>query len=226
MALRIVILGAPGAGKGTQAKRIARKYKVPHISTGEIFRGHVRNKTELGCRIEQSLDNGHLMSDELTCEVLWSRLMQPDCAQGYVLDGFPRSLPQAEALNQWLAARDEQLQAALELVVPDAEIIERTEARRSCPQCGAIFNLKYDKPGQTPHCDRPDCKSEMTQRHDDTAETVRERLRIFHSTARPIEQYFKELGILLPVECATLSPNEVFEKVEHALHRAGASKVS
>lgn len=218
------MLGGPGAGKGTQAKRIAHKYRMPHISTGEIFRNHVRSRTALGMRIAQALEHGQLMPDSLTCEVLWERLTREDCADGYLLDGFPRSVAQAEALHAWLEERGEQLDVVVELVVPDAELVERITSRRSCMVCGSIFNLKFDPPRQKPYCDRPDCPSELVHRDDDNEETVRERLKIYHSISQPVREYYDSLGLLRPIAAAELPPDALFGKVEEVLQDLGASE--
>jgi adenylate kinase len=218
------MLGAPGAGKGTQAKRIARKHSIAHVSTGEIFRNHVRGRTPLGRRIAQALEHGQLMPDDLTCEVLWERLTQPDCAEGYVLDGFPRSVSQAESLSEWLAVRGEQIDAVLELLVPDEEIIDRTSARRSCLVCGAIFNMKYDPPKAAPYCDRSDCPSELVQRDDDNEATLRKRLWIYDREGKLVRSYFDGLGLLRPIPASGLPPDALFRKIEDALQNLGASE--
>lgn len=218
------MLGAPGAGKGTQAKRIARKYRLVHISTGEIFRDHVRRNTAIGAKIQSALELGQLMSDALTCEVLWRRLEEPDCADGFVIDGFPRSLAQADALQVWLAARDESLDAAIELAVPDSEIIERTCARRSCSACGAIYNLKFDPPARMPYCDRPGCTGQLVQRDDDTEVTLAERLRIFRRVSSLVHEFYDGLGLLRPIDAAHLSPDALFQKIEEVVLSLGASE--
>lgn len=224
MVLRIVILGAPGSGKGTQAKRISEKYDIRHISTGDIFRSHVQRSTDLGKKITESMTNGRLVPDEVTCEVVWRRLRESDCEVGYILDGFPRTLPQAHHLQEWLVRHDEQLDVALELEVPDAEILERTGARRSCATCGKIFNLKYDPPGSVPYCERADCPSSLIQRADDVEETLRERLRIYHSMFEPIHALYKRLDLLKTVEGAGLAPDDVFAKIDEVLLGIGAAR--
>lgn len=222
MALRIIMLGAPGAGKGTQAKRIADTHGIPHISTGDIFRSHLKGGTELGQRVRQYLDAGKLVPDDLTCEIVADRLTEPDCESGYVLDGFPRSLPQAQALDASLAERNEQLTVAIDVDVPDAEIVGRLTARRTCATCGAIYNLKFDPPksGDGAHCDRPGCSGELTQRSDDCEETIQERLNVYHETTEPLIEHYTAQGVLQSVPGAGSTPDDVFTKVEGILTAA------
>ena len=213
--MRIVLLGGPGAGKGTQARRLAEEFGIPHISTGAYFRDQLEKETELGERIRGYMDSGSLVPDELTCEVVESRLTQPDCANGYVLDGFPRSLPQARILDELLGARGEKLDLAIDLEVPDEEIIARLTARRTCPVCGMIFNLKFDPPStDAGRCDRTGCTGELVTRSDDSEETVRERIRTYHRITEPIIKYYKERGLLHVVIEGAMGPDEVFAKVE------------
>lgn len=217
--VRIVLLGGPGAGKGTQAMRLAEEFGIPHISTGAYFRDQLERETELGERIRVFMDTGSLVPDELTCEVVESRLKEPDCARGYVLDGFPRSLPQARILDELLAARGETLDVAIDLEVPDEEIVARLTARRTCPVCGKIFNLKFDPPtSDGKRCNRTGCDGSLVTRADDTEETVRERIRIYHQTTEPIIKYYKERGLLHVVVEGGLGPDEVFDKVEEVVH--------
>ncbi|NUM54454.1 MAG: adenylate kinase [Candidatus Hydrogenedentes bacterium] len=218
--MRIVLLGGPGAGKGTQAMRLAEAFGIPHISTGAYFRDQLERETELGERIREYMDSGSLVPDELTCEVVESRLKEPDCKNGYVLDGFPRSLPQARILDRMLAARGDSLDVAIDLEVPDEEIVARLTARRLCPVCGKIFNLKFDPPSSDgKRCDRTGCSGQLVTRSDDTEETVRERIRIYHRTTEPIVKYYKERGLLHVVVEGALGPDQVFAKVENVVHR-------
>lgn len=224
MGLRIVMLGAPGAGKGTQAVRIARRLEVPHISTGDIFRAHLRDGTETGKQVQQYLNAGQLVPDDLTCAIVAGRLQSEDCRNGYVLDGFPRSLPQAEALTQLLEQRDDRLDMAINIDVPDKEIIERLGARRFCPKCGKVFNLKFSPSANGERCDAPNCEGKLEQRSDDTEETIRERLRVYHETTEPIIGYYDSQGILRTVPAAQAGPDAVFAKVEELLDKAGAAE--
>ncbi|MBN2309668.1 MAG: adenylate kinase [Candidatus Hydrogenedentes bacterium] len=223
--MRIIMMGAPGAGKGTQAQRIAATYGVPHISTGDIFRAHLKDGTELGRKVRGYLDAGELVPDEVTCDIVAGRLAEADCANGYVLDGFPRSIPQAEALGRFLDARNEQIDVVIDVAVPDEEIVGRLTARRTCKKCGAIYNLKFSPPasGDGTRCDRPGCDGELSQRGDDQEETIRQRLRVYHETTEPLLAYYDEHGILKSVPGSGLSPDGVFEKIEEILSAAGLS---
>jgi adenylate kinase len=223
MALRIVMLGAPGAGKGTQAVRIARRLDVPHISTGDIFRAHLKEGTDIGKQVQQYLDAGQLVPDELTCAIVADRLQTQDCANGYVLDGFPRSLPQAEALTKMLNDRNDRLDMAINIDVPDEEIVERLASRRFCPKCGKIFNLKFSPSANGAMCDAPGCEGTLEQRTDDREETVRERLRVYHETTEPIIGYYDSEGILRTIPAAEARPDDVFAKVEKLLETAGTA---
>lgn len=224
MGLRIVMLGAPGAGKGTQAKRLAEKRGLPHISTGDIFRAHLREGTPLGREVKQYLDGGQLVPDDLTCRIVAERLLEDDCQDGYILDGFPRTIPQAEKLDQVLQQHDDRLDVALNTYVPDDEIIDRLTARRFCPQCGAIYNLKYSPPKAALTCDHDG--TGLVQREDDKEETIRERLRVYHESTEPIEAYYQSQGILETVNGSQDTPEAIFGKIEEVLQRVGASAES
>ena len=224
--LRIVMLGGPGAGKGTQAKRIAQEYGAPHISTGDIFRAHLKEGTAVGLEVKQYLDAGKLVPDKLTCQIVADRLAQGDCANGYILDGFPRSLPQARELQRLLEARNEHLQIAINIDVPDDEIVARLTARRSCPKCGAIYNLKFSPPTREGLCDTDGCGAELIQRVDDREDTIRERLNVYHQTTEPIIAYYEKQGILKTIAGTGSSPDKVFEKIEQLLSAKGAPQSS
>jgi len=221
-ALRIVMFGPPGAGKGTQAKRIAEVYGLPHISTGDIFRDHLSRGTELGGQVRQHLDAGRLVPDELTCSVVAGRLSEADCANGFILDGFPRSLPQAEMLGTHLAGQGHALDLVVNIDVPDEEIVERLSARRTCAVCGAIFNRKFDPPaGDGARCDRPGCSGELVQRKDDQEETIRERLSVYHETTEPIIEYYGNQSVLKSIAGSGATPDRVFADIRAIL---GAGK--
>ena len=223
MGLRIVMLGAPGAGKGTQAKRIAEARALPHISTGDIFRENLRAGTPLGLQAKQYMDAGKLVPDALTCEIVADRIAQKDCGNGYILDGFPRSLPQAEEFQRLLTARGDTLDVAIDIAVTDEEIIERLTARRSCPKCGAIYNLKFSPPKREGVCDVESCQgTALIQRADDQEKTIRERLRTYHETTEPIIAYYEKKRILKTVSGTGASPKDVFLKVEEILSAMGA----
>ena len=220
MGLRIVMLGGPGAGKGTQAKRMAEAYKLPHISTGDIFRAHLREGTPLGRQVQGYLDSGRLVPDALTCEIVAGRILQADCAGGYILDGFPRSLPQAEEFQRLLASRGEGADLAINVDVTDEEIINRLSARRSCPKCGAIYNLKFGPPKKEGVCDLDG--EALIQRKDDQEETIRERLRVYHETTEPIIAYYGKQGILKTISGTGATPADVFAKIEEIVAEKGA----
>lgn len=223
MAARVVILGAPGAGKGTQARRMAKKHGWPHISTGDIFRSHLEQKTAIGQKIESYMNSGQLVPDALACEILGERLAQPDCARGYILDGFPRSVPQAEALDHLLAQRHEKLDAVILLTVDDEELVERLTARWTCPHCGKIYNVKFNPPKKPGVCDKPECNgTKLVQREDDREETVRRRLKVYHETTEPLIQHYVRGGQLQRVDGGA-SPDAIAEQIEGMLRKKGAA---
>lgn len=210
MGLRIVMLGAPGAGKGTQAVRMAKEMGIPHISTGDIFRKNLREGTELGKKVQGYLNSGALVPDELTCEIVADRLQESDCANGYILDGFPRSVPQAEMLTGFLAKRGEKIEVAVNIDVPDEEIVGRLSARRSDPETGAVYNLKFNPPP-------PEIADKLIQREDDKPETVKARLETYHETTEPIIAYYGELGVLKNVPGSNATPDEIYQRIMDVL---------
>ena len=221
MGLRIVMLGAPGAGKGTRAKQMAEKHGLPHISTGDIFRAHLRQGTPLGLQVKGYLDSGQLVPDQLTCAIVADRTAQDDCNNGYILDGFPRSLPQAEEFQRLLGHRGEKVDLAINIDVTDPEIVDRLTARRSCPKCGAIYNLKFKPPKKNNTCDLDG--ETLIQRQDDKEETVRDRLKVYHETTEPIIDYYGRQGVLKTIQGTSSTPDAVFKKVEEIVSAAGAS---
>lgn len=208
--MKIIMLGAPGAGKGTQAKRIAEKYGVPHISTGDIFRANIKEGTELGKKAKSYMDQGLLVPDELTCDLVVDRISQPDAQKGYVLDGFPRTIPQAEALTAALEKRGEKIDYAIDVEVPDANIIDRMSGRRACLSCGATYHLKYNPPKAEGQCDN--CGASLVLRDDDKPETVRKRLDVYHSQTQPLIDYYKAAGALRGVD-GTQDIDVVFQDI-------------
>lgn len=208
--MKIVMLGAPGAGKGTQAKMIAEKFGIPHISTGDIFRYNLKNGTELGKLAKTYMDKGELVPDELTCEIVADRVFMDDCAGGYILDGFPRSIPQAEYLTRVLKEHGQAIDFAVDVEVPDSNIVARMSGRRACPVCGATYHLVYAAPAKEGICDK--CGAELIQRADDKEETVMKRLDVYHATTQPLIDYYKELGVLREVD-GTKEMKEVFEDI-------------
>lgn len=208
--MKIIMLGAPGAGKGTQAKKIAEKYGIPHISTGDIFRANIKEGTELGQKAKSYMDQGLLVPDELTCDLVVDRISQPDAVNGYVLDGFPRTIPQAEALTNALNQRGESIDYAINVEVPDANIINRMSGRRACLSCGATYHLTYNPPKAEGICDS--CHGELVLRDDDKPETVKKRLDVYHAQTQPLIDYYKVAGALREVD-GTQDINVVFQDI-------------
>ena len=208
--MKIIMLGAPGAGKGTQAKQIADKYSIPHTSTGDIFRANIKNGTELGKKAKQYMDQGALVPDELTCDLVMDRLQQDDCKNGFVLDGFPRTIPQAEALDAALGKINEKMDYAIDVDVPDENIVNRMSGRRACLNCGATYHLISIPPKVEGICDR--CGSEIVLREDDKPETVQKRLKVYHEQTQPLIDYYKNQGILKSVD-GTQPMDEVFKAI-------------
>ena len=212
--MKVVMLGAPGAGKGTQAKKIAAKYSIPHISTGDIFRANIKNGTELGKKAKTYMDQGLLVPDELVVDLVVDRVNQEDCANGYVLDGFPRTIPQAEALTTALAGQGQKLDYAIDVDVPDENIVRRMGGRRACVGCGATYHLEYAPPKQEGICDT--CGGELILRDDDKPETVTKRLGVYHEQTQPLIDYYTNAGILKRVD-GTVDIDEVFQAITEIL---------
>lgn len=208
--MKIIMLGAPGAGKGTQAKQIASKYSIPHISTGDIFRANIKNGTELGKKAKEYMDQGALVPDELTCDLVMDRIQEDDCKNGFVLDGFPRTIPQAEALTNALAKIGEKMEYAIDVDVPDENIVNRMGGRRACVNCGATYHLVSIPPKKEGICDT--CGSELILRDDDKPETVQKRLTVYHDQTQPLIDYYKGQGILHTVD-GTVPMDEVFANI-------------
>ncbi len=208
--MKIIMLGAPGAGKGTQAKKIAAKYSIPHISTGDIFRANIKNGTELGNKAKTYMDQGLLVPDELVVDLVVDRVKQNDCANGYVLDGFPRTIPQAEALDKALAAIGEKMDYAIDVDVPDENIVHRMSGRRACVGCGATYHLEYAPTKTEGICDA--CGKELILRDDDKPETVKKRLGVYHEQTQPLIDYYTNAGILKTVD-GTIDINDVFRAI-------------
>ncbi len=192
--MRVVLLGAPGAGKGTQAKAISERLAIPHISTGDIFRANIKGNTPLGVKAKSYIDKGALVPDELTVEIVKDRLQNPDCSKGFILDGFPRTIPQAEYLDRVLDEMNIELDATLLIDVKDEEIIERMSGRRVCTNCGASYHIIYKPVKVEGKCDV--CGSPVVQRADDAAETVLSRLETYHKQTQPLISYYEKAGKL------------------------------
>lgn len=208
--MKIIMLGAPGAGKGTQAKMIAEKYQIPHISTGDIFRANVKNGTALGLEAKKYMDQGLLVPDELTVRILLDRVAKEDCAGGYVLDGFPRTIPQAEVLDQELTRLGERIDYAVDVDVPDENIVKRMSGRRACLKCGATYHIEHIPPRQDGVCD--DCGGGLVLRDDDRSETVLNRLKVYHEQTQPLIEYYTAKGIMRVVD-GTLEMADVFAAI-------------
>ncbi len=196
--MKIIMLGAPGAGKGTQAKQIADKYQIPHISTGDIFRANIKEGTELGTKAKTYMDQGLLVPDELVVELVADRIVKDDCKNGFVLDGFPRTIPQAEALDEALAKMGEKMDYAVDVDVPDENIINRMGGRRACVNCGATYHIVNIPTKVEGICDK--CGKEVILRDDDKPETVQKRLQVYHEQTQPLIDYYKNQGILKSVD--------------------------
>ena len=205
--MKIIMLGAPGAGKGTQAKRIAKKYNIPHISTGDIFRANIKEGTELGKRAKEYMDKGELVPDDITIGMLLDRIHKSDCKDGFVLDGFPRTIPQAKSLTEALSKLNEKIDYAINIDVPDDSIITRMSGRRACLSCGSTYHIKYSAPKKENICDN--CGSELVIRDDDKPETVKKRLDVYHKQTQPLIDYYDNENILANVD-GTKDMEEVF----------------
>ena len=212
--MKIIMLGAPGAGKGTQAKKIAEKYHIPHISTGDIFRANIKNGTELGKKAKTYMDQGLLVPDELTVDLVIDRVGQDDCKDGYILDGFPRTIPQAECLDAALEKRGEKVDFAINVEVPDENIVNRMSGRRACVGCDATYHIKYNPTKVDGVCDA--CGEKLVLRDDDKPETVQKRLGVYHDQTQPLIDYYTKSGVLKEVD-GTVDMEDVFQAIVEIL---------
>ena len=212
--MKIIMLGAPGAGKGTQAKKIAEKYDIPHISTGDIFRANIKEGTELGKKAKTYMDQGLLVPDELVVDLVVDRLQKDDCKKGYILDGFPRTIPQAESLTAALDKIHEKMDFAIDVEVPDENIVTRMGGRRACVGCGATYHIVFNPTKKEGICNT--CGEALILRDDDKPETVQKRLDVYHAQTQPLIDYYKNAGILKEVD-GTMDMEDVFKAIVQIL---------
>lgn len=212
--MKIIMLGAPGAGKGTQAKMIADTYGLPHVSTGDIFRMNIKNGTQLGMEAKTYMDQGLLVPDELTVRILLDRVGQEDCKNGYVLDGFPRTIPQAEVLEDALTKLGDQIDFAINVEVPDENIIRRMGGRRACLSCGATYHIEHVPPKKEGICDV--CGQPLVLRDDDKPDTVKNRLRVYQEQTQPLIDFYTKKGVLRSVD-GTQDMQDVFAAIKEIL---------
>lgn len=212
--MKIIMLGAPGAGKGTQAKKIADLCNIPHISTGDIFRANIKEGTELGKKAKTYMDAGDLVPDELVCDLVVDRIQQDDCTEGFILDGFPRTIPQAEALTNALNAIEQKMEYALNIDVPDENIIHRMAGRRACVGCGATYHVEFNPTKKEGICDV--CGEALILRDDDKPETVKNRLNVYHEQTKPLIDYYDAKDIMHTID-GTQSMEKVFDDIRKIL---------
>ena len=195
--MRAILLGPPGAGKGTQAETIVNEFKVPHVSTGDMFRKNIKEETELGKQVKAYLDKGMLVPDELTVEIVKDRILQADCSNGFLLDGFPRTIEQANALDKVLNETGQKLDYVINIQVDPKLLVERAVGRRICKDCGQTYHLTFNKPKNEGICDK--CGGELYQRKDDTEETVANRINVYQEQTQPLIEYYAKKGIILDI---------------------------
>lgn len=214
--MNLIFLGAPGAGKGTQAKKVSEKYGIPQISTGDMLREAVAKGTELGKKAKEYMDKGELVPDEIVIGIVKERLQQPDCEMGFILDGFPRTLAQAKALDEMLKELNKKIDGVINIAVPEEEVVKRIVNRRTCRNCGAVYHLIYNPPKEDNKCDK--CGGELYQRDDDKEETVRERFRVYKQNTEPLIDYYRKKGVLYDVD-GTKDINGVWEEIVAVLSK-------
>ncbi len=206
----IILLGPPGAGKGTHSVPLSSSLKLPHISTGDLFRSHLKDKTELGLKAKKYIDEGELVPDELVLDILQERISKPDCKEGYILDGFPRTYSQAKSLEKRLNKQDSL--KVIYLSAPDSILVDRITGRLSCQSCGAVFHKTFSPPKNASECDY--CQGKLLQRKDDTEEVVKKRLVVYHAETRPLIEYYKSKGSLIEVDVNQRDKAEIFNEIK------------
>lgn len=214
--MRLILLGPPGAGKGTQASAIVKRYNIPHISTGDIFRMNIKENTPLGKEVKSYLDAGLLVPDELVVDIVRDRIRKSDCKNGFLLDGYPRTINQAEVLNQELAEMGTKLDAAINIFLDTQLLIERAVGRRLCKNCGATYHIKFHPPKQDGICDI--CGGELYQRDDDKEETVKKRIEVYLTQTKPLIEYYKDKNLLVNIDGAQ-SIEDTFKEIINALEK-------
>ena len=208
--MKLVLIGCPGAGKGTQAKMLSKKYGIAHISTGDLLREQMKQGTELGKKVSAIMEAGGLVSDDIVSAMLAERIKADDCKNGYILDGFPRTIPQAEALDKALSANGESVDYAVNVEVPDENIVNRMSGRRACVGCGATYHIKYNPTKVEGKCDA--CGADLILRDDDKPETVLNRLKVYHDQTQPLIDYYTKKGVIAEVD-GTKDMQEVFDAI-------------
>ena len=214
--MKIIMVGVPGAGKGTQAKMLSERYGIPHISTGDIFRMNIKNNTELGQKAKGYMDAGQLVPDELVVDLVVDRIKAKDCMKGFILDGFPRTIPQAEALDYALNNQNEKIDYAINVDVPDENIIKRMSGRRACVGCGATYHLVYNPTKTEGVCDV--CGEKLILRDDDKPETVQKRLDVYHEQTQPLIDYYNKKEVILTVD-GTQDIDVVYDEITKVLDK-------
>lgn len=215
MIMNIVLFGPPGAGKGTQAKELSQKYDIPHISTGDILRANVREGTELGLKAKEYMDKGELVPDQVLIGLIKDRLEEPDCENGYLLDGYPRTIPQADALEDILGEISKPLEVVINIDVSDEEVVKRISGRRTC-SCGESYHVMFNPPEKEGVCNA--CGAQLYQRDDDSEDVVRQRLAVYNEKTKPLINYYEEKGLLVNVD-GNGSVDEVFETISEIMDR-------
>lgn len=212
--MNLILLGPPGAGKGTQAKMMIDTYQIPQISTGDILRGALKERTPLGLKAKEYMDKGLLVPDEVVIDIIRDRLKEADCQKGYILDGFPRTVAQAQALDKVLADMDSAIDHVISIEVDKGELVKRLTGRRTCRQCGRGYHVVFDPPVNQQVCDK--CQGELYQRDDDNETTVRNRLDVYDSQTFPLIQYYKEKNLIRSIE-GLGGIQQIFDRVKKVL---------